>query len=117
MQTINCGGAKFTPQLFIKLYAEARKLSPPRFMSLRIHPDRLKELDDFSSLPETIQMGFTTGPLGRSVLRVCCIRNPSSLGDGITVSSDPTCEPDRLYFDIHGNPELVAENIGYDSAA
>ena len=116
MQTINCGGASFSPQLFIKLYAEARKLSPPRFMTLRIHPDRLKELDAFASLPETIQLGPTLGPLGRSVLRVCCIRNPSSLGDGITVSSDPTCEPDRLYFDIHGNPELVAEGIGYDAA-
>ena len=112
MQTINCAGALFTPQLFIKLYAEARKLSPPRFMTLRLHPDRLKELDAFSSLPETIQLGNTVGPLGKSVLRVCCIRNPSSLGDGIAIREDSACDLDKLYFDIHGNPELLVENIG-----
>jgi hypothetical protein len=112
MQTIKLAGAKFTPQLFINLYAEARKLSPPRFMTLRIHPDRYKELYTFADIPEAIQLGPVLGPLGRNVMRVCCVRTPSNLGDGITIKEDPDCDMDKLFFDIHGQPELVIEELG-----
>jgi hypothetical protein len=101
----------FTPQLFIKLYAEARKLSPPRFLTLRLHPDRYKELYSFADIPEAIQLGNTIGPLGRPVMRVCCVRTPSSLADGIAIKEDESCERDKLYFEIHGQPELVVEEL------
>jgi hypothetical protein len=111
MQILKMAGAKFTPQLFINLYAEARKLSPPRFMTLRLHPDRYKELHTFADIPESIQLGDVLGPLGRRVMRVCCVRNPSGLGDGITIREDSTCDLDKLYFEIHGQPELVIEEL------
>jgi hypothetical protein len=112
MQILKMAGEKFTANLFIKLYGEARKLSPPRFMTLRLHPDRYKELYVMADIPESIQLGPTLGPLGRSVIRVACIRPPLGVSDGIVIKEDPTCDMDKLYFDIHGQPELVIEELG-----
>jgi hypothetical protein len=112
MQTIKCAGVKFSPQLFIKLYAEARKLSPPRFMTLRLHPSRYKELYAFADIPESIQLGPTLGPMGRRIMRVCCVRCPPGIGDGIAVKEDPDCDPTTIFFEIHGQPELVVEELG-----
>jgi hypothetical protein len=116
MEVVKLGGEKFSNRVFIQLYARARKLSPPRFMSLRLHPDRYKDLYGFADLPEIIQLGSTLGPLGRRIDRVCCIRYPSGLGDGMAIKQDPTCDPDKLYFEVHGQPELVVEELGYETA-
>lgn len=112
MQILKMGGAKLTPKLFIKLYGDAKKLSPPRFMTLRIHPDKYNELYTIADVPESIQLGPTMGPMGRVVMRVCCVRGPVGVSDGIAIIQDPTCEKDKLYFEIHGQPELVVEELG-----
>jgi hypothetical protein len=112
MQTINCAGAKFTPQLFIKLYAEARKLSPARFMTLLIPPNRYRQLYAFAEVPEAIQMGSTPGPLGRPIERVCCVKYPSGLGDGMGIKQDENMDKNSLVFSIHGQPELIVEGLG-----
>jgi hypothetical protein len=105
-------GEKFTPCLFIKLYGEARKLSPPRFLTLRIHPDRYKELYGFADIPESIQLGPTLGPLGSRIMRVACIKPPLGVSDGIAVVQDSKMSMDKLIFEIHGQPELVIEELG-----
>ena len=112
MQILKMGGKKFSPLMFINLYAEAKKLAPPRFLSLRLHPDRYKELYGFADVPQSIQLGPTVGPLGSVLYRVCCIRPPLGVSDGIAIKQDPACEMDKLYFEIHGQPELVIEELG-----
>lgn len=112
MQVLKLGGKKFTPTLFIELYAEARKLSPPRFMTLRLNPTRYQELYSFADIPESVQLGPVVGVLGRPLMRVCCVKLPSALGDGIAIKQDDTCDMDKLYFEIHGQPELVIEELG-----
>lgn len=111
MQTIQAEGGKFTPALFIKAYGMARKVSPPRFMTLRLHPDRYKELYAFAEVPESIQLGPVLGPLGRSLMRVCCVRCPIGVSDGIAIKEDPTCDISKLIFEVHGQPELIVEGL------
>jgi hypothetical protein len=111
MQTLKMGGVKLTPKLFIELYAEAKKLAPPRFMTLRLHPDKYNELYILADVPESIQLGPTLGPLGKRIMRVCCVRGPIGVSDGIAINQDPKCDKDKLFFEIHGLPELVIEEL------
>lgn len=112
MQIIKMGGEKLSPKKFIEIYGIARKLSPPRFMTLRLHPDTYNELYILADIPESIQLGPTLGPLGTHVMRVCCVRCPVGISDGIVINQDPKCDPTKLFFEVHGIPELVVEELG-----
>lgn len=114
MQTIKCSGERLHPRLFIKIFAEASKLSPPRFMTLRLHPCQYKELHDFASIPETIELGTIVNPLGLPVTRVQCVRHPSSIDHGIAIKQDLSCDRDKLHFQVHGIDELIVEGLYYD---
>lgn len=111
MVILKMEGRKFSPLMFIELYKEARKLAPPRFLTLRLHPNRYKELYAFAEIPESIQIGNTLGPMGRILVRVCCVRAALGVADGIVIREDDTCPLDTLYFDIHGQPELVVQGV------
>src|SRR6266478_2343536 len=102
MQTIDAEGAGLNPILFIGLYREARKLAPARFMTLRMHPDRYAELYKIADVPESIQLGVTPGPLGKMIMRVCCVKPPLGVSDGIAIEQVPEMETNRLEFCIHG---------------
>jgi len=115
MIVLKMGGKKFSPKMFIDLYREMRKLSPPRFMSLRLHPDMYKELYAIADVPESIQLGPVLGPLGTVVMRVCSIRVPSGVSDGIAIKQDPACDAHSLFVEIHGQVEMQVEEIGYDT--
>lgn len=81
-------------------------------MTLRLHPDRYKELYVFADVPESIQLGPVLLPLGRYGIRVNCIRPAIGIGDGITIREDVACPIDQMIFEIHGQPELVVKDIG-----
>lgn len=110
----NMEGTLLTPLLFIQLFGEARKLSPPRFLTLRLHPDRYQDIFKFAIAPESIQVGTVPGPVGSFITKVNCIKPPMSVADGITIKQDPNFDENRLSFEIHGQPELVIEGLGYD---
>jgi hypothetical protein len=111
MQVLKLGGKKFTPNLFIELFAEAKKLSPPRFLTLRLHPDRYAELYSFADIPQSIQVGPSAGPLGRNITRVNCVTPPLGVSDGIAIKEDPDCDMDKLFFEIHGQTELEVQGL------
>ena len=111
MQTINATGSQLTPELFINTFREAKKLSPARFMTLRIHPTRYHTLYAIASVPESIQIGTVMGPLGKPVVRVNSIKPPIGVNDGVAVIVDPKADPTKLVWEIHGIPELVLENL------
>lgn len=115
MQTINANGSKLTPKLFIELYREAKKLAPPRFLSMGMHPDTYKELYALADIPESVQLGPTAGPIGTSVMRVCCIRPPLGVSDGIVVLQSAEMDRGKIEISIHGQVELIVENISYDA--
>lgn len=117
MQTITANGSALTPELFIRLYHEAKKLAPPRYLTLRLNKDRYDELYAHAEVPESIQIGNTPGPLGTSIIRVCCIRPPLGVADGIAIKIDSKTPPDQMIFEIHGQPELVVENLAYDASS
>lgn len=107
MQVYNTSGAKFNAILFIQLYGMARKLAPPRFMTLRLHSDRYADIVRLAAPPESIQLGDTPGPLGRQITRVACIKPPMGVADGIAIVIDDKFDPMKLQFEIHGEPELI----------
>ncbi|MBU6231671.1 hypothetical protein KGP36_03300 [Patescibacteria group bacterium] len=111
MFTVNAAGAKLTPTLFIDLYHRAKKLAPPRFLTLRIHPDRYKELYALAEIPESIQIGPTPGPLGRQIVRVACIKPPLGVADGIAIQLDDKADPSKMVFEIHGIAEMIVDNL------
>jgi len=111
MQTVDVNGARLDPKLFIKVFRDVCKLSPPRFLSLRLHPDRYKELYDLADVPESIQVGFTPGMLGRMILKVNCVKPPLGVSDGIIIIQDKQTQPDRLEFMIHGIAEYLVVNL------
>jgi len=117
MQTLYANGARLSAKLFIEYFAAAGKLSPPRFLTLRLHPDKYKELFILADIPMSIQMGPTLGPLGRSEMRVTCIKPPMGVANGIAIAQDNTVDPTQLIFEIHGIAELVVENLAYDPPA
>lgn len=111
MQVIDAKGRKLDELLFIEAYRAAIKLSPARFMTLRVHPTRYKELFDLADVPESIQMGETPGPLGKRITRICCVKPNNGVPDGVAISQDAKYDLDKLAFEIHGSPEVVVVNI------
>lgn len=112
MLVIDAGGESLNSLLFISVYHKARELAPPRFLTLRLHPDRYDDLCRLSVIPESIQMGPTPGPVGRIVYRVACIKPPMGVTEGIAIAQDPKIDPAKLIFEIHGISEMIVENIG-----
>lgn len=111
MQVYNCCGALLHHKLFIEVYGIARKMSPARFLTLRLHPDKYVELFKLADIPESIQLGPAPGRLGKQIIRVACIKPPMGVSDGMTVLQDDKVSPNKLVFEIHGIPELVVENL------
>jgi hypothetical protein len=111
MKTFNMAGAKLGPITFIQIYEEAQKLAPPRFLAIRMHPDRYQDIYQMALPTKSIQLGLTPGPLGKSIMRVACIKPPTGVNDGMTVIQDQTLDPLQLIFDIHGITEMVVENF------
>ncbi len=111
MQTVEANGVRLNPKLFITVFRTVTKLSPPRFLTLRLHPDRYKELYALADIPESIQLGPVLGPLGKQILRVNCVRSPLGVSDGITVLQDKQALPDKLIFEIHGIPEFIVSGL------
>ena len=111
MQTVEANGVRLNPKLFITVFRAVTKLSPPRFLTLRLHPDRYKELYALADIPESIQLGPVLGPLGKQILRVNCVRPPLGVSDGITIQQDQGIPLDRLDIRIHGIPEFLVVNL------
>ncbi len=111
MQTVDASGVRLSPKLFIQVFRDVTKLSPARFLTLRLHPDRYGELYALADIPESIQLGTVLGPLGKRVFRVNCVRPPMGVSDGIAVTQDEKAPPDALIFEIHGIPEYVVRNL------
>ena len=116
MQTFDAKGSALTPILFIKIYGIARKLAPPRFLTMRLNKDRYDELYKCAEPEESIQLGSTAGPLGTVVMRVHCVRPPLGVADGIAIKIDPKMEPDELVFERHGQIEFVVENLAHNAS-
>lgn len=91
-----------------KAYKEATKLAPPRFMTLRLHPTRLKEVEDLSSVI-SLQLGIVIGNLGKRTTKLACVSAPNGISQGITVKPDPEVGMSKLLFEIHGNAAYTFE--------
>jgi hypothetical protein len=111
MQTVDMAGERLNPKLFIKVFRDVIKISPARFLTLRIHPDRYKELYALADVPESIQLGFVPGMLGKMILKVNCVKPPLGTSDGITISQDKDTSPDQLVFLVHGIPEYIVVHL------
>lgn len=117
MQIIEKNGEALTPTLFIEIFHEAKKIAPPRFLSLRLNKVKYDEIQRFAEVPESIQMGQVLGNLGKKVTRISCIKPPMGVSDGILMVIDPEVEPDMLVFEIHGIPEYVIRGLSHDSSS
>lgn len=111
MQQIDAQGARLDAKLFIQYFREARKVAPPRFLTLRLHPDRYKELVSLADIPESIQLGPTPGPMGRTVMRVNCIKPPLGVSDGIAIAQDANMPSGKIIIEVHGVAEIVIQNL------
>lgn len=116
MQTINAQGASVTAKWFIDLYHEARKIAPPRYLTIRLNQDRYNELYKLADIPESIQVGYTPGPLGKRIMRVTCVKPPLGVGDGIAIQVDHTMPPDRIEISVHGIPEMIIEGLAHNAS-
>lgn len=110
-------GAVLTAKMLIDSYHKAKDTAPPRFLTLRLHPDKYKEVYALADIPESIQLGPTLGPLGRQIIRLACIKPPMGVGDGVAIVQDEEADPTKLVFEIHGITEIVFENLHYDPPA
>jgi hypothetical protein len=111
MQTVDVSGQQLTHKLFIQVFRDVVKLSPARFLTLRIHPDQHRLLYGLADIPEMIMIGPVPAMLGKMVMKVNCVKPPQSIGDGITIILDQQTQPDRLVFCIHGIPEYLVVNL------
>lgn len=111
MEIYEASGEELTPTLFIKYYRQVCKVSPPRFLTLRLHPDKYKLLYSFAEVPESIQIGNVPGPLGRSIPKVACIKPPLGVANGMTITQDDKTDPTKLVFEVHGIAEVVIQNL------
>lgn len=112
MQTIDAGGRPLGLALFIQAFKAAKKLSPARFLTLRIHPRTFAELNELhKDVTEIVQVGEMVGHLGKKVTRIACVPAPNGLGDGVIVNKDSECEQSRFEFQIHGATELEVVNL------
>lgn len=110
--TIDAQGKPLTAALFIEVYHAARNLAPPRFLTLRLNPARLEDLNGIASIPEVVHVGPTPGPLGKKILRVQCVRAPEGVSDGIAIETDEKMDATKLSFEIHGIEEMAVVNLG-----
>src|ERR1700675_3985441 len=99
----------------IDLYNKARKLAPPRFLTIRVHPDTWKHVMSESEPTHVIQYGDTPGPLGKKILRLACVKPPSGIMDGIAIVMDDKTEVGSIVLEIHGIPEIIMR--GFSIAA
>jgi hypothetical protein len=111
MQLSNAMGARLNAKLFINTFDLAKKIAPPRFLTLRLHPDRYKELYALADVPKSIQLGMVQGPLGKRIWKVNVITPPMGVVDGMDIKQDSETDPTKLVFEVHGIPELVLENL------
>jgi hypothetical protein len=105
-------GASLDAMAIIDLYNKARKLAPPRFLTIRVHPDTWKHVESESEPTHVIQYGDTPGPLGKKILRLACVKPPSGIADGISIVMDPKVDVGEIILEIHGIPEQVYRNYG-----
>lgn len=112
MRTLDACGQSLNALLIIEAFEAAKKLSPARFLTMRLHSDRWGDINRYAAIPQSIQVGLTPGPLGRHVTRVNCIKPPLGVSDGIVVEIDDKADADKLYFSIHGVLEFIVTNIG-----
>jgi hypothetical protein len=112
MDIIDRGGLYLSPMEIIKLYQEARKLAPPRFLTMKLHPDTWSHIDGESTPTHVIQHGDTPGPVGTRIRRLACVMPPSGIADGIAVKEDSTLAQGEIVIEIHGVPEKVYKNYG-----
>ena len=106
-------GRHLTAMLFIEAFHEAQKLAPARFLTLRLTPDRYRELCECAEAPEVIQLGVTPGPLGKQVMRVACVKPPAGFEHGIAIEQDAKADPSKLVFEIHRIPEYELTNLAH----
>jgi hypothetical protein len=112
MDILDMQGAKLDAMEIISLYSKARKLAPPRFLTMRLHPDTWKWIDVQSTPTHVIQYGDTPGPVGSRIRRLACVMPPSGIADGIAVKEDSTLAPGEIVIEIHGVAEQVYKNYG-----
>jgi hypothetical protein len=117
MQVLDAKGAKLDAKVFIATYLAVTKLAPPRFLTLRLHPDVYKTVYALADIPQSIQLGAVPGPIGRQVTKVACIKPPMGVNNGITLIQDPKSDPTKLEFLLHGVLAFVVENLYYDAPA
>lgn len=112
MLTIDANGQNLSVMLFIQAFHKAQGLAPNRFITLRLHPGRYRELLAASEAPEVILLGDTPGPLGKTIHRVQCVKPPQSVYDGMAVLQDDKADPNKLEFQIHRVTEMEVVNLG-----
>lgn len=113
MQTLDCKGSPLRLGLFIRAYQEALRLSPGRFLTLRIHPDTWHTIvADAEEITHVVHSTEILGPLGRRLIKVACVPAPKAIGEGVTVAQDKEIDRRTMVFEIHGAPELEVINIG-----
>jgi hypothetical protein len=112
---LDMGGTFLGPMEVINLYNKARKLAPPRFLIMRVNPITWSHIEDQAIPTHVIQYGDTPGPMGRTVLRLACVKPAPAIADGIAVVKDTNTEVGDVVFEIHGVPEIVMK--GYSLAA
>lgn len=105
-------GAKLDAMEIISLYGKARKLAPPRFLTMRLHPDTWRHIESQAVPTHVIQYGDTPGPVGTRIRRMACVQAPNGVNDGIAVKEDNTLAPGEIVVEIHGIAEIVFRNYG-----
>jgi hypothetical protein len=86
----------------IQAYRAAAKMSPPRYLSLRLHPDRYNEIKELAEVPESIQIGTIAGNLGKKITKLACVPVPNGTPHGMTIKQDAKVKMNELIFEIHG---------------
>lgn len=110
MDILDKGGVYLSPMEIISLYQAARKLAPPRFLTMKVHPDTWKHIEGEAVPTHVIQYGDTPGPVGTKIRRMACVMPPSGIADGIAVKEDSTLKPGEIVIEIHGVAEQVYRN-------
>lgn len=107
MDIIDAQGATLDAMEIISLYAKARKLAPPRFLTMKVHPETWKHIQDQAIPTHVIQYGDTPGPVGTKIRRMACVMPPNGISDGIAVKEDPLLKTGEIVIEIHGIPEII----------
>src|SRR5271157_265030 len=100
MKTFDANGSKLTQTLFVKIYDEARKLAPARFLTLKMNSKLWEEMYAIAEPPEAVQLGATAGPFGKRIIRIVCIKLPQNVAQGVAMERDDKIEPSKMIFEI-----------------